>query len=156
MSTLGTKTSPTWVSSNLMADLMSLLSLSSSTPSSSMSSIMTSSSSSVMVDSDAPTLFPMALVNLVNSQDTGEKIFSTAETTPQTLRAYFSGFLLARVLGVISPQIRTMMVMTTVDTRDTVESFIQMRMIAMVVVARELAPMLTRLLPMRMVVRNLS
>ena len=29
-------------------------------------------------------------------------------------------------------------------------------MIAMVVVARELAPMLTRLLPMRMVVRNLS
>ena len=121
-----------------------------------MSSIMTSSSSSVIVASDAPTLLPMALVNFVNSHETGENSFSTALTTPHTLRAYFSGFLFASVLGVISPHISTMIVMTTVDTSETEESFIHTRMIATVVVARELAPMLTRLFPMRIVVRNLS
>ena len=117
---------------------------------------MTSSSSSVIGASPEPALLPMALVSLVNSHDTGENSFSIAPTMLHTLMAYFSGFLFASVLGVISPHRRTMIVITTVEIRETVDEAMPTRMRAMAVVARELAPMLTRLLPMRMVVRNLS
>ena len=65
----------------------------------------------------------------------------------------FSGCLLAMDLGVISPNVRTASVMMTVEASAPVS---EPRRIENTRVARDVAPMFTRLFPMRMVVRNLS
>ena len=95
----------------------------------------------------------MKRVSFPKSQDRGENNASSTRTMPTMRRTYFSGLLLASVLGVISPKVRMTRVMTTVDTIDPVAS---PRRMANVRVAMVVAAMLTRLLPIRMVVRNLS
>ena len=60
---------------------------------------------------------------------------------------------MARVFGVISPNVRTTRVMTTVDAMEPVAS---PRSTANTRVDSVVAAMFTRLFPMRIVVRNLS
>ena len=150
-SILGMYTSDTWMSSNLMADLMSSLSLFSRTPSSSISSIMTSSSSSVRVASSSP--FDIAAVIFPKNQEMGLKMTSRTRMMPQILRHTFSGLRLAIDLGMISPNIRTRTVMTTVEATAPVSA---PRRMAKNRVAMEVPAMLTRLFPIRTVVRSLS
>ena len=95
----------------------------------------------------------MNLVILENNQEMGVKMISSARMTPQILMQTFSGLLLAMDLGVISPKIRTAMVMKTVDARAPVSAPRRMENTS---VARDVPAMFTRLLPTRTVVRNLS
>ena len=69
-----------------MADFISSPSLFSMTPSPSISSIMTSSSSSVMVLAAPSTLLPMYFVSFPKIHERGDRMISTALTTPTTRR----------------------------------------------------------------------
>ena len=149
ISVLGTQRSPTMTSSNLMADLMSSLSRSFRTPSSSHSSMRTSSSSSLMAVFSSS---PMALVSLVNSQDTGERARIRPLNMLAVLMHHFSGLFLATDLGMISQNVRETSVITTMFTRlpKSPNSATNMT------VATVLEAMLTTFTPIRLVVRNLS
>ena len=149
MSILGMHSSPTWMSSNLMADLMSSLSLSLRTPSSSHSSIRTSSSSSLMALLSSS---PMALVSLVNSQETGDRTLIRPAKMLQVFTHHFSGLFLATDFGMISQNVRDTRVITTMFTMLPRSP----NSATNITVAIVLDAMFTTFTPMRFVVRNLS
>ena len=137
-----------------MALRMSSLSRSVSSPSFSASLTMVISSPSVMVSaSPLWTKWPSSFFHWVNSQVSGVIRASRSTRKGETAVATFSGISLARLLGVTSPKISTMIVSTMVDTvapRSAPSIWVN-RMVPM-----EAAAMFTILLPMRMVESSLS
>ena len=94
----------------------------------------------------------MALVSLVNSQETGERILMRTAKTLTVLMHHFTGFFLATDLGMISQNVSETRVITTMFTMLPRSANIATNM----TVAMVLDAMLTTLTPIRFVVRNLS